>query len=90
MIDQIHTKNKIETTEWLSKRFPSKVADILVSWDKATCAMTNTDIFTAYWDDFCYPSSDDCDIIPIDGEWILQYDHHENFKIYKKQSNKAL
>ena len=36
-------------------------------------------VFCQYWDDFCYPASDDVTIWPLSEEWFLIYDHSEKF-----------
>jgi len=36
-------------------------------------------VFCEYWDDFCYPASDDVAIWPLSQEWFLIYDHSEKF-----------
>ena len=35
--------------------------DICISWDRKTCIYTK-EVFIKYWDDFCYPISDDVTI----------------------------
>ena len=32
-------------------------------------------VFCEYWDDFCYPASDDVAIWSLSQEWFLIYDH---------------
>jgi hypothetical protein len=54
---------------------------ILVSWNATTAVVTDWDLFCRYWDDFCYPSSDDVTILPLTGEWVLCYDHSEAFRL---------
>lgn len=52
---------------------------VVVSWDKRTAVLTTWKVFHTYWDDFCYPSSDDVTVVPLSGEWLLWYDHEERF-----------
>jgi hypothetical protein len=54
---------------------PSEI--VLVSWDARTAVVTDWDCFVTYWDDFCYPSSDDVTVLPLDGEWMVCYRHYE-------------
>ena len=35
---------------------------VIVHWDNTTAVETTWEVFAHYWDDFCYPSSDDVDI----------------------------
>ena len=50
---------------------------IFISWGKETAVKTNTSIFIKYFDDFCYPSSDDIAIWPQSKKWLLTYQHFE-------------
>jgi hypothetical protein len=50
-----------------------------VSWDRETALRTSWEFFTAHWDDFCYPLTDDVLIIPDCGSWVLRYHHEEIF-----------
>ncbi|HEY5894211.1 MAG TPA: hypothetical protein VIT91_13380 [Chthoniobacterales bacterium] len=40
---------------------------------------TGWEFFTAHWDDFCYPLSDEVLILPDSGGWVLLYQHQETF-----------
>ncbi len=84
--DKIETYSKDETDiiEWLSTRIPT--TKIIVSWQPNTAVFTDTEVFIQYWDDFCYPSSDDVSIWPIDEKWILHYWHEERFYYSKRKS----
>jgi hypothetical protein len=53
---------------------------ILVSWTPQVAVATLWGTFAAFWDDFCYPSSDDVTVWPEDGSWVLSYDHEELFE----------
>lgn len=52
---------------------------ILVSWDTHLAVLTEWSVFLTYWDDFCYPSSDDVSIWSPDGAWTVCYEHGETF-----------
>lgn len=52
---------------------------IIVGRDDRDALETSWRTFCAYWDDFCYPSSDDVTIYPLDGSWVLCYHHWERF-----------
>ncbi|TDO20946.1 hypothetical protein [Pedobacter duraquae] len=51
--------------------------NIFISWSRSTCLYTTKDIFIKYWDDFCYPSSDDITIISELTNWVYFYNHIE-------------
>ncbi|HEY8666828.1 MAG TPA: hypothetical protein VIL86_09195 [Tepidisphaeraceae bacterium] len=53
---------------------------VAVRWDERTAVETTWEIFAQYWDDFCYPSSDDVEIFPASAPWILVYHHYELFE----------
>jgi len=66
-----------EILSWLNEKLPH--CQILISWQPDTAVITNTQIFIKYWDEFCYPSSDDVTIWPENESWVLQYRHYEQF-----------
>ena len=53
---------------------------VIVSWANDTAVQTQWDTFVAYWDDFCYPSSDDVAVWTPSNEWVLCYRHYERFE----------
>ena len=55
-------------------------ASILVSWNNRTAVATVWQTFVSYWDDFCYPSSDDVPVWPQSGDWVLCYRHYGHFE----------
>lgn len=52
---------------------------VIVSWDPFDALETSWKTFRTYWDDFCYPSSDDVTICPLDERWMLCYHHEGRF-----------
>ena len=62
---------------WLEGVLPSAENQVLVSWDANVAVVTMLSLFTRFWDDFCYPGSDDTTIVPFDLSWIVQYRHWE-------------
>jgi hypothetical protein len=64
---------------WLRSIQPDLSAPVIVCWSKDLAVETSWEIFTEYWDDFCYPSSDDISVIPVEGGWRLAYHHEEQF-----------
>ena len=62
--------------------------NVIVTWDRTTTLKTTKELFLKYWDDFCYPSSDDVIIISEETNWIMFYNHIEVAKIWtKKKTN---
>jgi hypothetical protein len=69
-----------EGTKWLH-RLPVALSELVtVEWAPSTVIQTTWEIFTRFWDDFCYPVSDDVEIFPQSGEWLLLYHHWEVFE----------
>lgn len=64
---------------WLRSHAPNLVEHVIVLWDRDTALRTAWEFFTAHWDDFCYPLSDDVLVLPDSGGWALRYHHEENF-----------
>jgi hypothetical protein len=52
---------------------------VIVGWDRNDAVETSWRTFFTYWDDFCYPSSDDVTIYPVNEKWTLCYHHWETF-----------
>jgi hypothetical protein len=77
--------NKIDTSDidmgpvrnWLEAHISDLKQAVIVYWETALAAATTGDIFCRFWDDFCYPSSDDVTILPLSEEWALVYWHEE-------------
>jgi len=80
-----HAASDIDTEEvsrWLRRVQPDLHARVYVRWTKELAVETSWDIFAEYWDDFCYPSSDDVTIVPVVGAWQLIYQHYEQFDFF--------
>jgi hypothetical protein len=62
--------------------------NIIVTWNRTTTIRTTKELFLKYWDDFCYPSSDDVTIISEETNWVMFYNHIEVAKIWtRKKTN---
>lgn len=80
-IVQLNVEDSIESaaTHWLRQHQPNFSTSVILSWDKDIALRTTWGIFTSYWDDFCYPMSDDLVVWPEDEKWVLLYHHEERF-----------
>jgi hypothetical protein len=67
----------LDTKEWLERTLRNLHGLVIVSWDADNAVVTSLQLFLKYWDDFCYPGSDDTTIVPLDLSWIIQYWHEE-------------
>ena len=65
--------------QWLLNCSPNLNQSVIVSWDNNRAVLVNWKVFCKYWDDFCYPASDDVEIFPLTEEWMLSYSHSEYF-----------
>ena len=81
LVDQIDcSSNDVNTVRnWLAAKIPHLAEHVVVFWQSNEAVLTSADIFCHYWDDFCYPASDDVDILPQNGDWLLVYWHEEVF-----------
>jgi hypothetical protein len=64
---------------WLRELISGWDSEVIISWDPHTAVLAPWSLFVAYWDDFCYPSSDDVFVFPLTGAWLLYYEHEEIF-----------
>ena len=86
-IEKIDASNKAEEIQaWLFTCSSSSNQTIIVSWNNRLAALVEWRVFCKYWDDFCYPASDDVTIFPFSEEWTLLYSHEEYF-IFGKRLN---
>jgi len=69
-----------EARRWLRKLPVDPAEKIVIDWGFRSAVQTTWEIFTRFWDDFCYASSDDVEIFPRSGGWILLYHHWELFE----------
>lgn len=66
-------------TKWLSQQHPQSDQPVFLSWDQESALRTNWGVFTSYWQEFCYPVSDDLVVFPESEAWVLLYHHKEEF-----------
>jgi hypothetical protein len=71
---------------WLREQQTDLSARVFVSWQQDTAIRTTWEIFTAHWDDFCYPSSDDVIVWPQSERWALFYFHEQEFQFGKRRA----
>lgn len=74
---EIDTNSGSDVSAWLADRQPISNLEIVVSWDQECAVVTDWELFVRYWDDFCYPSSDDVMVFPVHESWVLDYRHYE-------------
>lgn len=74
-----------EVCVWLRNLVLDATQEVLVSWSESWAVLVNWQVFCDYWDDFCYPASDDVVVLPVTGNWLLFYSHEEYFVFGKMQ-----
>jgi len=63
----------------LALLLPQEEQKVVVMWDRTVAVTLSWSVFSEYWDDFCYPASDDVFIWPQSQDWFLLYYHEERF-----------
>lgn len=59
--------------------------NVIVTWNRTMTVKTTKEVFLKYWDDFCYPSSDDVTIISEETNWVMFYRHFEVANIWTRK-----
>jgi len=85
-IEQCSASDNAPVREWLSKLPVSNDERVALSWSGSLSVATTWRIVCEYWDDFCYPSSDDVFVLPLNEDWLLVYHHDEKFKFGKRSA----
>ena len=71
---------------WLRARH-ARLSDVVtISWSREWALRTTWEIFTEYWSDFCYPSSDDVMVWPDSERWVLFYSHDQQVEFVQRGS----
>lgn len=79
-IRSISARDVGDARRWLHELPVDPAEKIVIDWGLRSAVATTWEIFTRFWDDFCYASSDDVEIFPPSGKWILLYHHWEQFE----------
>ena len=86
-IKRINTSGETsEIGKWLSNCSSDVNQTVIVSWNDREAVLIRWDAFCRFWDDFCYPSSDDVAVFPLSEEWMLFSVHDETFVFGKRQN----
>lgn len=83
--NSLNVQNK-ETSfvkNWLKTKIGDVEDFIFLSYDEKMSLRTTKEIFCEYWNDFCYPASDDIVISTEKVDWLLIY-HHEEIFIFRR------
>jgi hypothetical protein len=77
----------IEGRDWLRQQNGRLLDIVSIVWGPGCALSTSWEIFIEYWDDFCYPASDDVTIWPDSEDWILFFSHEEQFRFIRLSSS---
>lgn len=75
------SKDSAGTRVWLTALPIPLSTRVLVVWNRVTGLALPWQAFVRYWDDFCYPSSDDVFVFPEAGTCVLAWNHYEVFDL---------
>lgn len=76
---KVDAKDVLETQRWL-KNLEVSDQEVSLVWSDVLAISLPWSIFCEYWDDFCYPSSDDIDIFLDSEKFVLRWHHYEIFE----------
>lgn len=82
-IDFINANDFEQTKIWLKNKID--YSKIFISWSEEIAIITDSQLFLDYWDDFCYPSSDDVSIWTENENFIINYSHSDIFWYGKRK-----
>jgi len=68
-----------QVADWLRTQETNCDLSVVVSWRRDCAVQTTWEIFSLWWDDFCYGGSDDVLIVPESSNWMLAFDHEDEF-----------
>ncbi|GHU20146.1 hypothetical protein FACS189475_08550 [Betaproteobacteria bacterium] len=74
-----------EGSNWLTQQQPMSETEVVLSWDPTVALKTSWGIFVEYWQEFCYPASDDLVVFPLTNNWVLLYHHEEEFHFGRRK-----
>jgi hypothetical protein len=68
-----------EGSQWLAQQRSTSENEVVLSWAPAVALRTSWAVFVEYWQEFCYPATDDLFVFPSATDWVLRYQHEEEF-----------
>jgi hypothetical protein len=71
--------NDKSARQWL-RQLSISSQRVTILWNKETAITLPWLVFCEYWDDFCYPSSDDADLFLASDQLFLRWNHYEVFE----------
>ena len=72
---QLTDENELGLGEWLRELPVERSEHVVLSWGPTLAVDTVWSLLLCRWSAFWYPSSDDLDVFPAAGSWLLQAPH---------------
>lgn len=73
------SNEELDAGQWL-KNLGVASQQVTISWSNNMALSLPWLTFCKYWDEFCYPSSDDADIFLKNNRFFLRWNHYELFE----------
>ncbi len=73
-------ENEVELRRWLTRLPVSPDERIVLSWAPTLAVETLWPLFLWRWSAFWYPGSDDLEVFPASGKWVLRVSHFGRFE----------
>ena len=72
---------------WLLDHLPPSVTELVVCWVHfdIPALVTSAEVFFSYWDDFCYPCSDNVVVWSMNDEWAAFYHDSERLWVGRRR-----
>jgi len=78
---EVTDESREDTCRWLSSLSVSS-ENVLIVWSAELAVQLPWSVFCEFWDDFCYPASDDADVFTESELPILRWHHYEVFEFF--------
>lgn len=76
---QLTEENEVELRRWLARLPVAPDERIVLAWNPSLAVETLWNLFLWRWSAFWYPSSDDLEVFPASGRWVLRVSHFGRF-----------
>ena len=85
-VETYNSTNDVEGARlWLKRQLANLGSErVTVSWTSEVAMAVPLNDFCDYWDDFCYPGSDDLLVLPKNDDWVLYFFHEELFQFGRR------
>jgi hypothetical protein len=77
---QLTDTNQVKLLSWLTRLPVAPDERVVLSWDRTVAAEIRWQLLLSRWSAFWYPSSDDLEVFPLTGRWVLRISHDGRFE----------